>query len=225
MENDPKTRFGRFSRFGRITYKSMIMKNGIKLILLFAITILVWSCNELPKKSSDTEKKVAKTEKAKKKNAEDGLKERLKNTQPVNTDDLEAWIPKTFGGLSLERTKSLGMYGEDVAMAGWYKRKEDKIIIIYIYDAAGAEGTMISNKINVLGTEPEYDVGGTQFRSVNVKGRMASQDYTAEKNMTGISFFNNQRFMIRIVAFDHSIEETWNLVDELDFNALNNLIK
>ncbi len=201
------------------------MKNRIKLILLFATTIMVCSCNELTKKSNDVEKKVAKTEKANKKNAEDRLKERLKNTQPVNTDELEAWIPKIFGGLTLERTKSLGMYGEDVAMAAWYKRKEDKIILLYIYDAAGPDGTMISDKINVLGTEREYDVEGIQFRSVNVKGRMASQDYTAEKNMTGISFFHNQRFMIKIVTFDYGIEETWSLVDELDFDALDNLIK
>ena len=54
---------------------------------------------------------------------------------------------------------------------------------------------------------------------------MASQDYTPEKNMTGISFFHKERFMIKIVAFDHSIEDTWNLVDELDFDALDNLVK
>ena len=119
------------------------MKNSINRVLLLTLTVIVWSCNELPKKANDIEKKVAMTEKAQKKNAEDRLKERLKNTQPVNTDDLEAWIPKTFGGLSLERTKSLSVYGDDVAMVGWYKRKEDKISLLYIYDAAGPDGTII----------------------------------------------------------------------------------
>lgn len=203
----------------------MIMKNKFTRILLFAMTILLCSCNELPKKSSDVEKKIAKTEKAQKKQAEDNLRERLKNTQPVSANDFEAWIPKILGSLALERTKSLGMYGEDVAMAGWYKRKEDKIIILYIYDAAGPDGTMISDKTNVFGTEREYDVETQQHRSVTVKGKMARQVYETKKNMTIISFFHKKRFMIMLMAHDHNIEETWDLVDELDFKALDKLIK
>jgi hypothetical protein len=201
------------------------MKHSVKRILFLALIVIVWSCNELPKKGSDSEKKVAKTEKKAKKNAKKELLEQLKNTKPVDVADLEAWIPKTLGGLSHERTKSLGMYGEDVAMMGWYKRKEDKIIILYIYDAAGPDGTMISNKINVLGTERESDVETQQHRSVNVKGRMARQIYETKANMTTISFFHKKRFMIMITAHDHSVEETWNLVDELDFMALDDLAK
>lgn len=200
------------------------MKNSAKLILVFVTTMLSWSCSELPKKGSDTEKKLAKTEKAAKKSAEDNLLARLKNTPPVNVDDLEAWIPKTLGGLSLERTKSHSIFKE-VQMTGFYKRKGDKIITLNITDAAGPNGRMAAEKINVYGTEREYDAEKQQHRAVNVKGRMANQIHETEKNMTIISFFHKKRFMIMIMAHDHSVEETWGLVDELDFKALDNLIK
>ena len=201
------------------------MRTNITLISLFAIAMLSWSCKETPKETSDPQKEVAKAKKVEKKNAEDQMLERLRNTPPVNVADLEAWFPKTLGGLSLERRKSMPGYKDLSQMTGWYKREGDKIIILYITDAAGPDGDIIANKINVLGTEPESDVGGIQLRSVNVKGRMARQDYVAEKNTTNIIFFHNKRFLIKIMAFDFSIEETWDLVDELNFEALDNLIE
>ena len=200
-----------------------MMKNNMKLTVLFAMIAILLSCNELPKKDGITKKKVAKTEEAQKKEAAYKLFETLKNTTPINVADLEAWIPKTLGGLSLERTKSHPIFGE-VQMTAFYKRKEDKIINLNITDAAGPNGSMAADKINVYGTEREYDVENQQHRSVNVKGRMARQTYETEKNMTIISFFHKKRFMIMIMAHDHSVEETWNLVDELDFEALDNLI-
>jgi len=74
--------------------------------------MLSWSCNETTKNNSDAPKVVARTKKVKKKNVEEKLKERLKNAQPVALDDLEAWIPKTLGGLSIERTKSISIFNE-----------------------------------------------------------------------------------------------------------------
>lgn len=200
------------------------MKKKIKLILLFAMTTMVWSCNELPKKDSNARKKVAKIEKTERKNAEDKMLERLRNTSPVKVADLEAWFPKTLEGLSLERTKSMPGYNL-AQLTGWYQRAGEKMIILYITDAAGPDGDIIANKINVLGTEPESDVGDIQMRSVTVKGRAARQDYKTKDNFTNILFFHNQRFMIKIMAYDHNVEETWRLVDELDFNTLDNLIQ
>ncbi len=201
-----------------------MMKNRIKLMLLLAIATFTWSCNVTAKKENDSEKKVAKSEKAQKKKAEDKLFETLKNTTPINVADLEAWIPKTLGGLSLERAKSHPIFGE-VQITGFYKRKEDKIINLNITDAAGPNGEMAADKINVFGTEREYDVENQQHRSVNVKGRMARQSYVTDKNMTMISFFHKKRFMIMITAHDHNVEETWGLVEELDFGSLDNLME
>lgn len=200
------------------------MKNRTSLMLLLAITALTWSCKETTKKENDSNKSAAKTEKAENKDATQKLLEDLKNTAPVNDADLENWIPKTIGGLSLERTKSYPIFGE-VQMTGTYKREGDKMITLSITDAAGPNGTMAAEKINVFGTEREYDAETQQHRSVNVKGRMARQSYVTDKNMTMISFFHKKRFMIMITAHDHSVEETWNLVDELDFAMLDNLIK
>jgi len=129
-----------------------------------------------------------------------------------------------LGGLSLERTKSHSLFGE-VQMFGWYKRVDDKMIQLSITDAAGPNGSMAADKIGVLGTEPESDAGDIQMRSVNVKGRMARQDYHAKGNMTIIIFFHKKRFMIMITAHDHSVEKTWALVDELNFETLDKLIK
>lgn len=201
------------------------MKNGMKLILLFAMVTIIWSCNETPKKDVAIEKKAAKTEKAEKKNSEAQMLEELENTQPVNADDLEAWMPKTLGGLSLERTKSSPIFPGEVRMNGWYKRVGDKMITLSVADAAGPSGGMSASKISLLGTEREYDTEAQQHRSVNVKGRMAAQVYHTEANMTLIMFFHKKRFMLMLTAHDHDVEETWGLVDELDFNALDNLIK
>ncbi len=199
------------------------MKNCIKLILFFALTTLTWSCNEALKKGSDSEKEVAKTQKAEKKNAEEKLLEKLIHTEPVDQANLEAWLPKTLGGLSLERARSFSLFKE-AQMTGSYKRLGDKMITLSITDAAGPQGGMVASKINVFGTEPESDVETIQHRSVNVKGRMARQDYETEKNMTILHFFHKQRFMIMITAHDYNIEETWSLVDELDFEVLDNLM-
>jgi hypothetical protein len=109
-------------------------------------------------------------------------------------------------------------------MFGWYKRVEDKMITLSITDAAGPNGSIAADKINILGTEPESDVGDIQMRSVKVKGRMARQDYHAKGNMTILIFFHKNRFMIMLTAHDHNVEETWELVDELDFDALDKLM-
>ncbi|MFK7814202.1 MAG: hypothetical protein AB8B59_17020 [Maribacter sp.] len=201
-----------------------MIKINIKLGLLLVITAIIWSCNELPKKERNLKKQTAKTEKAIKKEAQDKLYKRLRKTKPIDVAELETWTPKTLGGLSLERTKRHSIFGE-VQMIGFYKRKGDKIINLNITDAAGPNGEMAADKINVFGTEREYDVENQQHRSVNVKGRMARQSYVTDKNMTMISFFHKKRFMIMITAHDHSVKETWGLVDELDFNALDNLTK
>lgn len=222
MADDRKIEFRRIGRFDRIISKWIIMKNRIKKILLFALTIVVSSCNELPKKVAEIEKKVVKTEKAEKKKEQDILREELKNTTPVNVDHLEALIPKTFGGLSLERTKSNSIFGE-VQMFGFYKREGDKMIQISITDAAGPNGSMAADKIGVLGTERESDTEDIQLRSVNVNGRMARQDYHAKANMTIILFFHKNRFLIMITAHNHNVEETWALVDELNFEMLDKL--
>ena len=42
--------------------------------------------------------------------------------------------------------------------------------------------------------------------------------------MTILNFFHNKRFMIMLMAHDHNVEETWALVDELDFDALDKLV-
>jgi len=97
------------------------------------------------------------------------------------------------------------------------------MIILGITDAAGPNAKMAASKINQFGLEPESDLGNHQLRSVKVKGRMVRQDYQTEKNFTMILFFHKKRFMIQISAFDHTPDETWNLVDELDFTALDNL--
>lgn len=201
------------------------MKNRIVLFLLFLITIFSWSCNEASKKTKDTEKKINKTANVKKKNVEAELLERLKNTTPANADDLAAWIPKTLGGLSLERTKSLAFQKDQSQMTGFYKRAGNKIINLQITDAAGSGGEIVANKIYVFGTEPDSNAGSIQSRSVNVNGRMARQDQNIEEKMINILFFHNKRFMIKISAFDYTVEQTWALVDELDFMALDALIE
>ena len=148
----------------------------------------------------------------------------LRNTKPVNVDDLKSWMPKTLGGLTLERTKATPIFGE-VQMTGFYKRKGDKIITLNITDAAGPKADMAASKINVYGTEPEYDVEPLQLRSVNVKGWMARQSYNTEKNVTILLFFHKKRFMIMLTAHDYSVDETWNIVDELDFEKLSELAR
>lgn len=200
------------------------MKSRIKLISLLVIVAFVCSCKEQTKKVGNTEKKIVKTEKAQKKKAEELLLENLRKTTPVNVENLESWMPKTLGGLSLERTKSAPIFGE-VQMTGFYKRQGDKILTLNITDVAGPKAEMAADKINVYGTEREFDVEAQQHRSVNVKGRMARQLHDTEKNMTIITFFHKKRFMIMVMAHNHSVEETWNLVDELDFETLDNLTK
>jgi len=110
-------------------------------------------------------------------------------------------------------------------MTGWYEREGYKAIVLSVSDAAGSNGEMIASKVNVFGTEPDSDAGDIQMRSVNVKGRIARQDRSIEKNMTNILFFHNKRFMIKISAFDYSADETWALVDELNFDALERLVE
>lgn len=195
--------------------------------MLLGVLMTVISCGEIPKKQLDS--KVDKTLKVdsspSKAKSQDKHSEKLKNGRPISNSALESWFPKTLGGLDLERTRPIPLLKGQTQVAGFYKRKGDKLITLTVSDAAGPEGSVFADKIGIYGNEPDSNEGNIQLRSVNVKGRLARQDYNTETNATTISFFHDSRFLIKIAALGHSTDEAWALADELNFEALDKVVE
>lgn len=226
MAIDEEIKFRRIGRSGRIALKLIIMKNRLKLILLLVMATIAWSCNETAKKDGDSQKEVAKTKKAEKKNKQDELLERLKNTAPVNVADLEAWLPKVLGGVPLNFSKPGPplFRNSSQIMGNYLDEGSKKSILLLILDTAGPEGEMYASKNNMYGRlKTNIDVDGMVMRSVSVKDIGAEQTYIQKKNNTQLLFAKHERFMIKVIASNFNVEETWALVDELNFKTLNSL--
>lgn len=203
------------------------MKNNLLLILIFAIITLVSSCDGISKKGSPTEKEMVTSGKmTTKKNKQDELLENLKKTSPINYAALEAWLPKNLGGLPLDFSKpgpSLFKNSSQI-MGNYLDEQSKKSILLLVLDTAGPKGNSYASKNKSYGSlKTDMEVDGMVMKSVTVKDIGAEQTYIPKKNNTQLSLAIRDRFMIKIVANNFNVEETWALVDELDFKALHHL--
>ena len=208
------------------------MKNQIRLIIAVGLLVMVCSCGNTEKKSTD--KKVEKTSKRQTsteiKYAKDNQwKEQLKLTEPIAFEDLKAWLPKSLGGIPLTSSKSLfPMFkGQSEILGRYDDLKAKRLISLNLYDAAGPEGWSFCDQITEhRKVRPDQDVGGMKMRTgFKVKDWSVRQSYSPEKNYTAISFFHDERIMIMFTASNFNVEESWDLIGELDFSALSELIK
>jgi len=105
--------------------------------------------------------------------------------------------------------------------------KAKKLIGLNILDAAGPEGWSFCDQIaEHRKVRPDKDEGGLEMRTgFKVKDWSVRQSYMPEKNYTSISFFHEERIMIRLTASQFTVEESWDLIGELDFQALSALTK
>ena len=196
-----------------------------------AIGTLVLSCADSAKKtqnatsenSSKAKTNIEKIDPFKKR------QEELKRMEPISFESLKSWLPSTLGGLPLKSAKSLfPMFEGQAEVRGVYGEpgmKEN--ISLILMDAAGPHGDSFSNQIQEFKKEiPDKEVDGIQMKSaLKVKNWFVRQDYNSNVDQTHISFFHDERVMIKLVASNFNVEESWDLIGELDFRKLSELAK
>ncbi|QCX01592.1 hypothetical protein FGM00_16290 [Aggregatimonas sangjinii] len=203
------------------------MKNSIQLISILSILVLVCACNGTSKKESPVKKEMVANDKmAGKNNKQDDFLENLKHTSPLNYSVLEAWLPKGLGGLPLDFSKpGPSLFKNSSQIIGNYLDEQSKkSILLLVLDTAGPEGNGYASKNKSYGRlKTDMEVDGMVMKSVSVGDVGAEQTYIPKKNNTQLSFAKHDRFMIKVVANNFNVEETWSFINELDFEALRNL--
>jgi len=204
------------------------MKNSIQILGLIVLFFTAIACGDRDKKSASNDK--APTTKKKELNKFEKRIEVLKTIEPVAYEDLEAWLPQSWGDLSLTKVKPFfAMFDGQTNLRADYVNKVNGQLGAYLVlmDAAGPKGTSFAWEIEEHQTKtPDVNAKGTEIKSaVRVKDWYARQAYTKDKNITQISFFHKDRIMIKLVASDLNVEESWDLIEKLDFNELSELIK
>ncbi|WGK63880.1 hypothetical protein [Croceiramulus getboli] len=197
----------------------------IKTILFIMAGALVWvSCDkETREKLSETKKAVSNATTVVS-HAQEAKKEtdKLKELTPLTNDQLKAWLPETLGGM--KRTGfQVGKTGymNVASVEGTYKTEEGEQFKVQVIDGAGQMG---SSLILGMGMATKMDIEeeteSKHRKSVEWDGVKALQTYHKKRNDTTLQFIYDERFMVTVNAKDMSVEETWDLVEQIDLDEL-----
>lgn len=213
------------------------------LALMMALSSLVSCTGDLKEKIRKTKQNVSNistiTEKARE--AKEDI-ENLKDAVPLTNEELKSWLPESVG--SSERTGfkvGTAGYANVASIEGTYKKKAeaasdltdrqkgeviDKKLMLNIVDGAGPSGSMM---IAGLGMTAKMDMElkdeYKHTQAVNKNGIRAQQTFHINRNETALQFVYNKRFGVFVNGINMDPDETWEMVEKLDFEELENLTK
>ncbi len=202
------------------------MRNAIQILSVIILLFAVISCGHSDKKSAPEDK--ARTTRKKELNKFEKRVAVLKTIEPVVYEDLKAWFPKQLDGLPLTETKPFyPMFDGQINVQATYgKLTDEKSSTLTLMDAAGPKGSSFATEIEEHQEKlPDLNAKGMEYNyAVEVRDWYARQVYAKDKKITQISFFHDDRMFIKLMSKGYTLEESWDLIGDLDFKALSKLI-
>ena len=202
------------------------MKNNQLRFLISMCFILAISCGEKKKTKSDNvsiseEKKVTDYVKEAKENI--STKNKLEETTPITSEELDEWIPNKIAGL--ERTTYLTDINPKLeifmAKAKYTTPSSKKSLDITFMDGAGERGSKAIGPYLNLENLYKDETTNQGFQKVISKNNMVIvQKYRKQGDKFILEFAPKDRYAIKIETESFSEEELWDAVDYFNFDKL-----
>ena len=202
------------------------MKNNQLRFLISMCFILAISCGEKKKTKSDNvsiseEKKVTDYVKEAKENI--STKNKLEETTPITSEELDEWIPNNIAGL--ERTTYLTDINPKLeifmAKAKYTTPSSKKSLDITFMDGAGERGSKAIGPYLNLENLYKDETTNQGFQKVISKNNMVIvQKYRKQGDKFILEFAPKDRYAIKIETESFSEEELWDAVDYFNFDKL-----
>lgn len=147
---------------------------------------------------------------------------KLKELTPMTNDALKAWLPENLGDLTRTGYK-VGKTGylNVSSIEGTFKNEDGRELQLEIMDGAGEMGSVLMTSMSMAhNMEVEEEDENKHLQTLTRDGIKVKQTYFKKRNKTELQFIYGQRFVVMVKAQDMDPEDTWNLVEELDLEDL-----
>lgn len=160
--------------------------------------------------------------------------EKLKDATPLTNEELKTWLPESLEGWQRSGFKvGTTGYMNVASIEGTYKTEEqsktdmhdgqmiEKKLTINVIDGAGPSGSMMIAGLGMaskMDMEQEDEWKHTQ--SVERNGILAQQTFHKKQKETALQFVYNKRFGVMINGVNLNPDETWRMVQKIDFEQL-----
>jgi len=148
----------------------------------------------------------------------------MQNVEPITNDDFKAWMPESLNGLPRSGFK-LGTAAQvniSSAELEFSEEGNDHRVEVEVMDGAGPLGGSILIMFKMmLAIEMEEESSNGYKKTVKHKGQKYHIDHNSSSNRTEISTLHDDRFGVKVVGRNMSVDELWDYVDDLQLNKLN----
>jgi len=161
--------------------------------------------------------------------------DKLTNTTPLTNEELKDWLPINLGAFKRQGFKvGKTAYANVASIQGTYNlifeeeldenlkpKLIEKKCILNITDGAGPTGGIMISALQMavkMDIEEENEL--KHLKPVTKNGIRAQETYFKNKNSTELQFVYKDRFGVTIQTENMIPEETWQLVEKLNLEAL-----
>lgn len=147
----------------------------------------------------------------------------LAEKTPVTNEQFKAWLPESLDGIQRSAYKvGNNTFATATSVKGTYKKDNGEFVVEVVDGAGNMAGLVImagvANKVE-MEEEDEFK----HIKTVKKSGIEAKQTFYKEKNITTLKFLYDDRFLVDIRAEGFGVDETWDLLETLDLEGLQDL--
>jgi len=197
-----------------------------KVLLIVGAAALLISCKDNPivSKVKETKQNVENTTNAYKEvfNAQEDI-EKLSKVTPMTNEELKAWLPDEVDGMKRTSFKAGAMAAMNIASieATYTSEDQSKEFKVEIIDGAGEVGAMaIIGMRMALSQEFEEETEYKIKKTTKKGGVKAIEESYKDGSSSNVEFLQDDRFYIKASGRNMSINELWDLIDEIDSDDL-----
>lgn len=187
--------------------------------LLTGLLIICVACNNSSNSNFSDEKTAEELGKA-------IIHTSLTDVSPISVEELEAWLPKTLGGMSLTSSQPGSMSRSGISgIAATYGNPYEKSIKLLLTDCAGEQaGAMglAGSFRRLMDQNIDRDTEMGYAKTVTNKGVKAIEYYNSDTDSYKMENFYGDRFSIELSSTQISGEGAWEAFHSLPLDKLLN---
>lgn len=160
--------------------------------------------------------------------------EKLKDAIPLTNEELKQWLPESLKGwkrtsFGVGKTGYMNMASIEGSFTKEIEHESDKgqmetvkqKFSVSIVDGAGPTGSLMIAGLGMAGKmDMEEETEYKHSKGVEANGIEARQTFHKKRNETALQFVYKKRFGVMIRGVKMSPEETWSMLEKLDFDGL-----
>lgn len=150
----------------------------------------------------------------------------LTDVSPISVEELEAWLPKTLGGMTLTSSAPGSMSRSGISgIAATYGDPYEKSFQLSLTDCAGEQASAMGfagSFRRLMNQNIDRDTEMGYAKTVTNKGVKAIEYYNSDTDSYKIENFYGDRFSIELSSTQISREGAWEAFHSLPLNKLLN---